>query len=151
MAKSILYRLLGLGKIPKAYGEVLESEGVLLAEEGLGGSVVLRDFKAAGKRFKRHKSWFSGSVALTSKRVIAFAFSKQIINVPFDDPRFAKLACETPSDTRLCFSFRAEDFNTETAGMVEVGFTTPKARLFEEMLGAERHRVGRDRTDHPSK
>ncbi len=137
MAKSLLYHLFGLGKIPKDHRAALESEGLTLVEEGLHGSVTFRRFKAPGKRYSWRKSWFTGSVVLTRTRVIAFAFSKRIINVPFDDPRLNKLSCRAQDDTYLCFSFDATDFNSEMSGNVEVRFTTPQAHLIADRLRSE--------------
>jgi len=134
MAKSILYRILGLGRIPKDYKAALASEGLVLTEEGVRGSVSFRKFKAPGRRYSKRKSWFSGSVAITQKRVIAFAFSKRVINVPFDDPRLRKLNCSAEDDACLCFSFEAADFNPEMSGSVEVRFATPQAQLFAEKV-----------------
>ena len=49
MSKSILYRLFGIGKIPEQYAIALKSEGVILFDEGLKGSVTYLDFRAPGK------------------------------------------------------------------------------------------------------
>lgn len=138
MTKALLYRLFRLGKIPKDHRAALEAEGLALVEEGLRGSVTFRRFKAPGKQYSWRKSWFAGSVVLTRKRVVAFAFSKRIINVPFSDPRLMKLKCEVEDDTCLCFSFDAADFNSDMSGTVEVRFTIPQAHLFAERLRSER-------------
>ncbi len=138
MEKTILYRLFGIGRIPKDHRAVLESEGLVLFDEGIGGSVILRKFKAPGRRHSWRKSWFSGSVAFTNKRVIAFAYSRQIINVPFDDPRVERLNCTAEDDTCLYFSFESGDFSDDMSGTVEVRFRTPHARLFAEKVRAKR-------------
>ena len=42
MAKSVLYRLFGLGKTPKRELPALEAEGIVLVDEGISGSIECR-------------------------------------------------------------------------------------------------------------
>src|SRR3712207_3682852 len=91
MKKTLLYRLFGAGKIPKHMAPVLEQEGIILSDEGIGGSVTYRNFRAPGKRFLWRRQWFTCSVALTKKRFTAFAYSQPIIDIPLDDPRLGQL------------------------------------------------------------
>ena len=51
MAKTIFYRLFGLGKMPEQFKATLNSEGILLFDEGIKASVTYLDFRAPGKRF----------------------------------------------------------------------------------------------------
>ena len=43
MSKTILYRWFGLGKIPERERMALESEGIVLAEEGVGCTVTMKN------------------------------------------------------------------------------------------------------------
>ena len=45
MGKSFLYRWFGTGKVPKKFREQIEREGVLLSEEGIGGSITFINFR----------------------------------------------------------------------------------------------------------
>ena len=49
MRKSLLYTLFRLGRVPREALSVLESEGIVVLEEGLRGSVTLRNFRAPGR------------------------------------------------------------------------------------------------------
>ena len=44
--KSILYRLFGFGKLPKKFAGTLETEGIVLIDVGIIGSVTMRNFRA---------------------------------------------------------------------------------------------------------
>ena len=48
MAKSLLYRLFGVGKLSKEVVDNLNREELLLMDEGIGGSMTYRDFHAPG-------------------------------------------------------------------------------------------------------
>jgi hypothetical protein len=134
MAKSILYRLFGVGKVPGKLRATLESEGLIMFEEGLRGSITYRRYRAPGKWFWWRKNGFSGSLAITGKRVVGFAFSQPVINAVFDDPRYEKLHFTVEDDNCLCASFEASDFHDDRSGSVALRFRTQQARLFEERL-----------------
>ena len=136
MSKSILARFFGVGNLPKDRRRQLEVEGLVLMDEGIRSSVTYRRYKAPWKRFWLRKNGFVGSVVLTQVRLIAFAFSKVIVNVPLEDPRFGKLRFALEADDRLCISFEASDFHTDRSGTIELRFRTPQARLFLERLSA---------------
>ena len=61
MAKSLLYRLFGAGKIPAPLMSQLNAEGIILFDEGVKGSVTYRNFRAPGKRFSWRRQGFAGS------------------------------------------------------------------------------------------
>jgi hypothetical protein len=136
MGKTLLYRLFGLGKVPKSIALELESEGMILVEEGIGGSVSFKNFRGPGKRHTWRKYWFSGSLVMTSKRVIAFAFWKRIFSFPLDNPGLKKLSVEAENANSLCISFDVSDFHSDMFGQVAYRFATPHARLLEERLRA---------------
>lgn len=131
---TLLHRLFGLGSIPKAMRPILESEGIALLEEGIGGSVTLRRFRAPGRRHRYKRSWFTGSLVVTGLRFAAFQFSKPLINVPLGDERLKKLDCSVEGESLLRVRFESADFQENTSGSVECRFQTPKARLFLERL-----------------
>lgn len=134
MSKSLLSRLFGVGKLPQDRKAFLEAEGLVLVEEGIRCSVTFRRFKAPWKRYWLRRNGFAGSIVLTKKRLIAFSFSKEIINVPLMDPRFKKLRFTVEGDDRLYVAFEASDFHDDQSGTVEFRFRTPLARSFMERL-----------------
>ena len=134
MAKSLLYRLVGIGGLPKNVRASLESEGVRIIEEGIRVSVNYRDFKAPGKRFTWKRRGWSGSISITSKRLIAYAGFVRLVNVAFDDPQFRKLDIVLEPPGCLCISFDPSDFNPNQAGRIECRFFTSQAENFAGWL-----------------
>lgn len=137
MSKTFLYRLFGFGGFPKVMRPILESEGIVLEDEGVGGSITFRRFRAPGKRYGYRKNWFTGSLVITEIRFAGFAFSKPVINVPLDAPHLGKLDCALErDDSVLRAAFDASEFHDEWSGDIEVRFRTPQAPLFLERLRA---------------
>lgn len=132
--KTLLYRLFGFGKIPNAMRPILESEGIALIEEGIGGSVTLRNFRAPGRWHSYKRSWFTGALVVTGLRFAAFQFSKPLINVPLDDARLGALKGSVEKESILRIDFDASVFQDNATGSVECRFRTPQARLFLERL-----------------
>ncbi|HWP52930.1 MAG TPA: hypothetical protein VN476_02295 [Pyrinomonadaceae bacterium] len=55
MAKTILYRLFGVGKMPAQWRATIDSEGVVLFDEGIRSTVTYRDFRSPGRRASLEK------------------------------------------------------------------------------------------------
>ena len=102
MGKTILYHLFKLGGIPKKVRPVLEAEGLVIYDEGIGGWMVARKFKAPGKRFRHRWKGFSGFLAITEKRIVSYAYFHPQINIPLDDPRLSSLHTELPASAKNC-------------------------------------------------
>jgi hypothetical protein len=136
MGKTLFHRLFGFGKIPKALLPVLQQEGIILLDEGIGGSITFRNFRAPGKRYGLRRSWFTGSIVVTEKRFAAFQYSKPVINVPLDPEWLKMLDCSLKSEETLCVSFDPSHFHEGWSGSIECRFSTPKAQLFLERITA---------------
>lgn len=136
MGRALLYRLFGLGRIPRRALPNLEQEGIVLLDEGIGGSITFRDFRAPGRRYSWRRSWFTGSLVFTGRRFAAFAFSKAIINVPLGDDRISELRCSLEGDVTLRVDFDPSAFHEDWSGALECRFSTSRARLFLERLDA---------------
>src|SRR2546430_14379501 len=80
MAKTLLYRLFGVGSVPRQLSATLQSEGIVLLDEGIAGSVTYLDFRAPGKRSNWRRQWFTGTIALTQVRLVALQYSNTAIN-----------------------------------------------------------------------
>ncbi len=134
MRKSILYKLFKIGRIPKKVRPVLESEGIVACDEGLRGWIFMKDFRAPGKWFKYRRAGFSGFLAVTRKRVIAYTYWRPIINIDFDHPGISELELELVKPGKLVIAFEASVFNPEMKGRIEVSFHTYKAGEFYRMI-----------------
>ena len=126
MPKSLLYRLFGLGRIPKLLNDTLRIEGIVVCDEGIPGSVTYRDFHAPGKYFLRKKQAFAGSLIVTNLRLVALMYSSFAVNVPFTDERIRKLQISVEGD-RLLIAFDPRVFHDNWSGAIEYRFRTPQA------------------------
>lgn len=138
MSKSLLYRLFGLGKIPENERPALEAEGLVLVEEGIRGSITFRNFKAPWRRHSYRRSGFAGSIVLTEQRLVAYAFSKHVVNIPVNHPQFRKIEISVDKADRLCIAFEASDFHDDRSGSIELRFRTPQALHFAERIRSYR-------------
>ena len=135
MAHTLLYRLFGVGRIPRQWRTMLESEGLVLVDEGIAGSVTYRDFRAPGKRFAWRKVAFSGSIALTKTRLLALQYANPAINIPLDDERFEQLRISVEGEETLLVAFDPSLFHNDWSGTMEYRFRTSQAQAFLKILG----------------
>ena len=126
MGKSLLHRLFGVGKAPKLLGDRLRIEGIVVADEGIPGSVTYRDFRAPGRYSSYRKQAFVGSIVVTNIRLIALMFSKFAVDVPFNDERIRGLQITRERD-RLVIAFDASLFHDDWSGSIEYRYQTSKA------------------------
>ena len=134
MKKTLFYRLFGWGQLPKAMRPILESEGIALFDEGLGGTITLRNYRSPTRWSSYRCSWFTGSLVVTGIRFAAFSISRPLINVPLDVERLRLLDCSIEKGTKLKVAYDAADFDDNATGKVELRFRTAKARLFLERI-----------------
>lgn len=135
MSKTLLYRLFGVGKMPAQWRSTIESEGIVLFDEGIGGSITYRDFSAPGRRSSWRKVAFSGSIALTKTRLLALQYANPAINVPLDDPRVHQMQFSVEGEDKLLVAFNANLFHDDWSGTIEYRFRTEQALAFLNGLG----------------
>ena len=134
MAHTLLYRLFGVGRMPAPWRTTLESEGLVLVDEGIAGSVTYRDFRAPGKRFTWRKVAFSGAIALTKTRLLALHYANTAINIPLNDERFGQLRISVEGEETLLVAFDPSRFHSDWSGTMEYRFRTSQAQAFFEIL-----------------
>jgi hypothetical protein len=134
MAKTLLYRLFGVGKVPEPWMAALEQEGILLWEEGIPGSVTYLNFRAPGQYSSWRRQWYTTAIVLTAERLVALRYSTPIINVPVTDERFRRLGFSLEGDDRLVVALDAGLFHDDWSGTMEYRFRTPQASTLLEML-----------------
>src|SRR5437899_11300139 len=105
MAKTLLYRLFGVGSVPRQLSATLQSEGIVLLDEGIAASVTYLDFRSPGKRSNWRRQWFTGTIALTLVRLVAFQYSTTAINVPVADERMGRMRFSVEDDTIVVVAF----------------------------------------------
>ncbi len=134
MSQTLLYRIFKIGKIPKDALSNIQREGVVLKEEGIGGSVTYKKFRAPGKYYGWKRSWFSGSIVLTREHFLAFKYSQPIIGLPWNHDKINQLNCYLDNENILTVEFDASAFNKDWSGHITVRFSTPLARSFLETI-----------------
>lgn len=134
MKKTILYRLFGFGSVPKKLRPVLEQEGIVAIDEGIGGWFVTKTVNGPGKRYRNRIERFSGCLAVTKARVVCYTYGKRQINISVEDPKIANLYVDTPEEQKLCLSFKSSNFREEWKGVIEFRFNTDKAPQFRNAL-----------------
>ncbi len=134
MSKTLLYRLFGAGAVPRDAREQIQREGVVLQDEGIGGSVTLKKYRAPGRYHGWKRSWFSGSIVLTQEHFLAFKYSRPIIGIAWDEERFEELNVRLEKGDTLCVTFDASAFQESASGTVEVRLKTPLARALLDQI-----------------
>jgi hypothetical protein len=134
MPKALLFRLFGLGRIPAQVKTQLESEWVVLQDEGIGGSVTYRNFHRPGEYASWSREYYVAALIVTRTRVLALAFSKPIIDVSFADNRFQSLDFALEKADLLRVAFDASLFHADWSGTIEYRFRTSQAQAFLDVL-----------------
>ncbi|MFO8011391.1 MAG: hypothetical protein R6U89_11390 [Dehalococcoidia bacterium] len=136
MGKTILYRLSGIGGIPKKLRPILESEEIVVSDEGVRGWYITKDFKAPGKRYIHRREGFSGCLVVTRKRIVCYTYRKRQINISVDDPSLSALCVKLLEPDKISLSFEAAVFHKDQRGVIEFQFKTEKAPEFYDVMGA---------------
>ncbi len=134
MSKTLLHRLFGVGRIPRGAKDRIRTEGVVLQDEGIGGSVTFKRYRAPGRYHGWKRTWFTGSVVLTRQHFLAFTYSRSIIGVAWNDGKVQELDVRLEGEDTLCVAFDAAAFDEEASGGIEVRLSTPRARRFLERI-----------------
>jgi hypothetical protein len=134
MKKTLLYRLFGIGKIPAQSSSAIQSEGVIISDEGVKGSTTYLNFRSPQRRSNWRKVWYTAAIALTNVRILGFHFSNPIIDVPFTDQRFKGLKFSLEDENTLLVAFDASLFHSDWSGNIEYRFKTEYAQELLDKL-----------------
>src|SRR5690349_20089260 len=95
-------RLLGLGngKLSPRLRAELEAEGLVLVEEGLGGSLRYDHFKAPGRRFHGKVAAERFGLGISEERFAVYCRSGRVklVDSPFTNPRFQAVEIAAEGD-----------------------------------------------------
>lgn len=134
MTKSLLYRLFGVGKISGPLAVQLKSEGILLLDEGIKGSVTYLNFRGGGRYANWKRQWYTAAIALTELRLMALRYSQTIINVPLADERIRRMQFSLEKSDTLLVAFDAALFHQDWSGKLEYRFRTAQAQAILDKL-----------------
>ncbi len=111
---------LGNGELPAEVREELESEGLMLVEEGLSGSIRYSHFKAPGKRFNGKITPERMGLGVSEQRLVIYCRSgrAELIDSPFSSPRLAAVDLSLVDEDRLSISIDYDQMpDAESAGV----------------------------------
>lgn len=130
MSKSLLYRLFGVGKIPEHLAAQLKSEGIVLLDEGIKGSVTYLNFSSPTRYCNWKREWYAASIVLTQTRLFALRFSQTIVNVPLNDNRLRSIQFSLETNGILLLALDAGLFRQDWSGKLEYRFRTEHGHSF---------------------
>jgi len=141
MAKSVLYRLFGFGKIPKRYRSDIEKEGVVFQDEGLTISIRYREFRAPHAYYSRKNSLIVGSVVLTKNRFACYRGNilPPVFEVPVEHEAFEAFSFSLDDKERLRVLIDAPAFQKGWKGTIECRIPSENAQELLQTLNITRH------------
>lgn len=119
-------RFLFGGSVPDTLRAELEAEAVLILAEDCPGTLTYRDFRSPHRRASFKKQGLRGAVVVTSRRVVICRRRATLLDVPFDDPRFAALEWTEDRPDRFCVGFDVAQFHDDWSGRWEIRLTTER-------------------------
>jgi hypothetical protein len=128
------WRLFRLGGMPRRWHRELDGEQPILADEGVPGRFIARDVRGPGRIWKHRREGFSGWLAVTRARFVAYSYGRRQIHIALDDPRMADLHVDLPDEDWLALSFESGTFRDDWSGVFELRYCTPEARRMREAL-----------------
>jgi hypothetical protein len=135
--------LLGDGTLKPDLRAALEAEGLVLIEEGLGGSVRYKRFRAPGKRFHGKVTGERIGLAISKERLVVYCRSgrAKLIDTAFSNPRVSMLDVSLVDDDKVAIRIDYDRGDVpKVSGEVTVRAKTPNATTIVDHLRA---RLGR--------
>lgn len=102
----------------------------MIVDEGVAIWVTWIELRLPGRYYSWKRTWYSGSLALTRERFIAFGYNTKLMDVRLDDPRFKQIEWSTGRADELWASFEAGLFHLDWSGRIEISFSTPMTQQF---------------------
>lgn len=137
MAKTLLYRLFGIGKLPEHLLTEFRAEGLSFSDEGIRGTVTYENFRGGGRYSNWKRQWFGAAIVLTKKRLVAYRLRHPIIDVALADPRLKQVELSFEEPETFAFCFDASLFQPDWKGRIEYRFRTPISKsLLAELDGS---------------
>jgi hypothetical protein len=129
--------LLGKGTLKPSLRAALESEGLVLIEEGLVGSIRYSNFKAPGKRFKGKITGECFGLGVSERRLALYCRSgrAKLIDQPFTEPRLSAIEVSQDGEDRVALLIDYDRVEVpRVSGQMTIRVRTPNAaRVVEEL------------------
>jgi hypothetical protein len=131
--------LLGNGTLKPELRAALESEGLVLLEEGVLGSIRYHHFKAPGKRSHGKVTGQCFGLGLSEKRLALYCRSgrSRLIDTPLTEPRLQAFELSLDGDDRLVLGIDFDRIDDpKISGQMTIHMRTPNARRVLEHISA---------------
>jgi hypothetical protein len=130
---------LGSGELKPELRKELESEGLVLVEEGLPGSVRYSHFRAPGRRFHGKVTPERMGIGISRKRFVVCCKSgrAKLANSEFTSPNLRGVDVTADGDDRLVIAVDYDKLDVErVSGQIALHMRTPNARRIADELRA---------------
>lgn len=118
---------LGKGTLKSAVREKLEAEGLVLLEEGLGGTVRYTHFKAPGKRFHGKVTPQKMAVGVSRERFVIYGRAK-LADSPFSSPHMDMIDVRLEDDDTVAVHVDYDKSDQpKVSGQIVIRAKTPNA------------------------
>ena len=117
----------------------LESEGLILIEEGLSGSVRYKKFRAPGKYFDSKIVPQTMCLAISEQRFAVYGHSGRVklVDTAFDNPRLGMVEISLQDDGRLAVLVDYDQGDVpKVSGQITIVVKSPNAAAIVEELRA---------------
>ena len=131
--------LLGKGTLKPKLRAALESEGLVLIEEGLPGSIRYANFKAPGRRYRGKITGECFGLGISEQRLALYCRSGRVklIDQPFTEPRLSALDVSLDGEDRVALRIDYDRAAVpKVSGQMTIRARTPNAARVVEELSA---------------
>jgi hypothetical protein len=131
--------LLGNGTLKPKLRAALESEGVVLVEEGLPGSIRYANFKAPGRRYRGKITGECFGLGISEQRLALYCRSGRVklIDQPFTEPRLSALDVSLDGEDGVALLIDYDRAAVpKVSGQMTIRARTPNAPTVVEQLSA---------------
>ena len=128
---------LGSGKMKPELRDELESEGLVLAEEGLPGSVRYTHFKAPGRRFHGKVTPERMALGISRRRFVVYCKSgrAKLADSEFTSPNLKGVDVSLDGEDKVVISVDYDRLDVDrVSGQVAFHVRTPSARQIADEL-----------------
>lgn len=137
--------LLGNGRLPPEVHAALRSEGLVICEEGLSGSVRYRNFKAPGRRSHGKVTPQRIGLGISKERLAVYCRSgrAKLIDTAFSEPRLHALDVSIQDEDKV--SMRIDYGRVDVpnvSGVITITAKSPNAANIVEHLQVRLGRRG---------
>lgn len=100
----------------------IQNEGLLFSVERVRITVVYHRFKAPGRNIRHKQEILQGSLAISNKRLVGYAFRKRVIHISFESAEADKLKFSCVNGKVLVIVFDPALFNPQHSGSMEIRY-----------------------------